>query len=48
MIREKVIRPLPGLPTVLLAFAILGIDLWQFIKAAQSPDPLTTEGELGT
>ncbi len=39
MIREKVIRPLPGLPTVLVIIGILGLDTWQFINAAQREDP---------
>ncbi|HEU5218038.1 MAG TPA: SPFH domain-containing protein [Gemmatimonadales bacterium] len=39
MIREKVIRPLPGLPTVLAVLALLGLDAWQFIQAAQRENP---------
>ena len=39
MIREKVIRPLPGLPTVLVAFAILGLNGWRFLTAAQHDNP---------
>ena len=39
MIREKVLRPLPGLPTVLLVLAILGVDGWQFLNSAQRDDP---------
>jgi len=39
MIREKVIRPLPGLPMVLLALGILGINTWLLVNAAQVPTP---------
>src|SRR5678816_4860233 len=39
MIREKVIRPLPGLPMVLLALGILGINTWLLVNAAQRPAP---------
>jgi regulator of protease activity HflC (stomatin/prohibitin superfamily) len=39
MIREKVIRPLPGLPMVLLVLGILGINTWLLVNAAQGPAP---------
>lgn len=34
MIREKVIRPLPGLPTLLLLIAVLAADAWLFARSA--------------
>ncbi len=39
MIREKVVRPLPGLPTVLLVLAMLGAGTWLFINSAQGQSP---------
>ena len=40
MIREKVIRPLPGLPTVFVVLGILGLTGWQFINAVQRQAPV--------
>jgi regulator of protease activity HflC (stomatin/prohibitin superfamily) len=39
MIREKVIRPLPGLPMVLLVLGIAALNTWQFINSAQGNSP---------
>lgn len=39
MIREKVLRPLPGLITILVVLAITGINFWQFFRAAQHDNP---------
>jgi regulator of protease activity HflC (stomatin/prohibitin superfamily) len=39
MIREKVVRPLPGLPMVLLVFVVLGLDTWLFLNATRGSDP---------
>ncbi len=36
MMREKVVRPLPGLPLVLLGLAALGLNAWMFTRAAQA------------
>jgi regulator of protease activity HflC (stomatin/prohibitin superfamily) len=36
MIREKVVRPLPGLPLTLLGLVALGLNAWIFIRAAQA------------
>jgi hypothetical protein len=36
MIREEVSRPLPGLPTLLLLLALLGVNTWVFVGAADS------------
>ncbi len=36
MIREKVVRPLPGLPLTLLGLVALGLNAWMFIRAAQA------------
>jgi regulator of protease activity HflC (stomatin/prohibitin superfamily) len=38
MIREKVLRPLPGLPMILGLLVVLGLNAWQFINAAQRDD----------
>lgn len=39
MIREKALRPLPGLISSLVVLAITGINFWQFINAAQHDNP---------
>lgn len=39
MIREKVIRPLPGLLMVLAVLGALALNTWQFLNAAQRNDP---------
>jgi regulator of protease activity HflC (stomatin/prohibitin superfamily) len=36
MMREKVVRPLPGLPLTLLGLVALGLNAWMFIRAAQA------------
>ncbi len=46
MIREKVIRPLPGLPTVFVVLGILGLTGWQFINAVQRQAPGVIIGGL--
>jgi regulator of protease activity HflC (stomatin/prohibitin superfamily) len=35
MIREKAIRPLPGLPFLVLLLGVLGLDAWMFVRATQ-------------
>lgn len=39
MIREKVVRPLPGLPMVLLVFVVAGLATWLFLNATRGSDP---------
>jgi regulator of protease activity HflC (stomatin/prohibitin superfamily) len=41
MIREKVLRPLSGLPTLFLILGLAGLNAWLFIRGAQSGN-LTT------
>ena len=35
MIREKAIRPLPGLPFLVVLLGVLGLDSWMFVRATQ-------------
>ncbi len=40
MIREKAIRPLSGLPSLVVLLGVLGLDAWMFVRASQA-------GEIG-
>ena len=47
MIREKLLRPLPGLPMILLTFGIAGLNTWLFIRGAQSENVSTLLAAMG-
>lgn len=47
MTREKVLRPIPGLPMLFLILGVSALNTWMFIRGAQSEDPTTLFTAMG-